>query len=76
MASHEPVSLDTAAEIRELATEGYGRNTISYMTGIPSSTVRNILEGIHQTFDSKLTNRQRTNLLAAAFRPQGRKPCV
>lgn len=71
MSSHEPVALDTAAEIRELAKKGYGRNTISYMTGINASTVRNVLEDKHQTYDEKLTARQRSNLLRIAFRPMG-----
>lgn len=69
MSSHEPVALDTAKEIRELEAAGYGRNTISYMTGINSSTVRNVLEGIHQAYDEKLTSRQRSDLIRRAFKP-------
>lgn len=69
MSAHEPVAMDTANEIRELAAKGYGRNTISFMTGINSSTVRNILEDKHQTYDDKLTTRQVSEMLRQAFRP-------
>ena len=63
----EPVALDTAAEIRELDAKGFGRNTISTFTGVNASTVRNVLEGKHQTYCNKLTPRQLGQLLNRGF---------
>lgn len=67
MTEHAAVPLDTAKEIHELDERGYGRNTISRMTGINSSTVRNVLDGTHQKFDNTLTVRQRQNMMLRAF---------
>lgn len=69
MASHKPVPRDTADEIRELDAKGFGRNTIGMITGICSSTVRNVLDGKAVEFTSKLTTRQVAGLLNGAFRP-------
>ena len=69
MARHRPVPHDTADEIRELEADGFGRNTISMMTGINAGTVRNVLSGKAVEFCDDLTTRQRTNMLSAAFRP-------
>lgn len=70
MARKEPVALDTAAEIRELAAEGLGRNQISHHTGVPASTVRSVLNGNHKTFVDKLTPRQVTGMLMSGFTPK------
>jgi len=72
MSAHIPVPMDAAKEIRELSDKGYGRNTISYITGVNSSTVRNILDGIHQAYDEKLTTRQMQALINHGFAPIGR----
>jgi hypothetical protein len=69
MARHRPVPLDTADEIRELEGEGFGRNTISMMTGINASTVRNVLSGKAVEFNDDLTTRQVSNMLNMAFKP-------
>ena len=58
MTRHNPVPMDTAAEIRELDAEGLGRNSIAQHTGINASTVRNILAGTAVQFNDKLTTRQ------------------
>jgi len=63
MSVHESVPMDAATEIRELDADGFGRNAISSITGVNASTVRNILEGKHQTFCSKLTPRQTSQLI-------------
>jgi citrate lyase synthetase len=72
MATQEPVPIDKAKEIRELADLGIGRNKISQLTGINASTVRQIIDNKHQTFIDKLTPRQIQNLLNNAFRHHGR----
>jgi hypothetical protein len=72
MSAHEPVPKDAALEIRELGQQGYGRNQISYMTGVNSSTVRNVLDGVHKTYDEKLTTRQVQGLITRGFAPIGR----
>lgn len=72
MAAQEPVPIDKAEEIRELATQGIGRNKISQLTGINASTVRQIIEEKHQAFIDKLTPRQIQSLLNNGFRPHGR----
>lgn len=69
MASHKPVPSDAATEIRELSGKGFGRNTISMMTGICSSTVRNVLDGTAVEFSEELTTRQISTMLCTAFRP-------
>ena len=69
MSRHKPVPLDTADEIRELAADGFGRNKISMMTGIPAATVRNVLNGKAVEFTDKLSTRQLSNMLSIAFRP-------
>ena len=69
MARHKAVPNDTADEIRELSAKGFGRNTISMMTGINSGTVRNVLDGKATEFNDNLTTRQVTDMLKAAFRP-------
>lgn len=71
MSTHNPVPLDAAEEIKELALQGVGRNQISAITGVPASTVRNILGGEFKTFTDKLTPRQVQALLNRAF-PIGR----
>ena len=72
MARPPVVPKDTAKEINELGAQGYGRNTISYMTGINSSTVRNVLDGKNVQICEKLTTRQVSKMLCAGFRPVGR----
>ena len=67
MTTPAAVPMDTAKEIHELDEHGYGRNAISRITGINSSTVRNVLDGTHQTFDNTLTVRQRQNMMLRAF---------
>lgn len=69
MTAHAPVPLDTAAEIRELSEEGHGRNKIGQLTGINSSTVRNVLEGKAVEFCDELTTRQVSSLLSSGFGP-------
>ena len=69
MARHKAVPNDTADEIRELSAKGFGRNTISMMTGINAGTVRNVLDGKATEFNDNLTTRQVTDMLKAAFRP-------
>lgn len=58
------VPLDTADEIKELADEGFGRNLISTMTGIPAGTVRAVLDGTHKTYVDDLTTRQTTKMIS------------
>ena len=67
MTAPAAVPMDTASEIHELDEYGYGRNRISHITGIPASTVRKVLNGVHQTFDNKLTVRQRQGLIMRGF---------
>ena len=67
MTAHAAVPIDTAKEIHELDESGYGRNSISHITGIPATTVRNVLDGVHQKFDNTLTVRQRQNMMLRAF---------
>lgn len=71
MARHRPVPHDTAEEIRELGAEGYGRNTISSITGINAGTVRAVLDDRHLTYVDALTPRQVTSMLMSGF---GAKP--
>jgi len=69
MAAHKAVSHDAADHIRELSAKGFGRNAIGMITGICSSTVRNVLDGTAKEFTQKLTTRQISSLIKGAFGP-------
>lgn len=66
---HEPVPLDIADEIRELAGEGFGANQISSITGIYASTVRRVISGDHKSYSDKLSTRQIQGVLNHCFKP-------
>jgi len=69
MSKHKPVPLDVATEILELSSDGVGSNEICVITGINSSTVRNVILGDHQSYCDKLSTRQAQRLLNDCFRP-------
>jgi len=63
-AKERSIPQDDIIKVFELDGEGYGRNTISIMTGIPSSTVRNVLEGKDVTINTRLSVRERQTYLS------------
>jgi len=65
---HESVPLDVGAEIHELSDEGIGRNQISAYTGVPSTTVKRVLSGLHQSYSDQLSARQVQRLINEGFR--------
>lgn len=66
------VPIDTVEEIKELSSAGHGRNQISALTGINASTVRDILGDKKVAVCSRMTNRQRSDLLMAWPTAHGR----
>lgn len=69
MSEHEPVPIDLAKQVIELSEDGIGRNQISAITGINSSTVRRIIEGKHQSYSDTLSIRQVQSMINQCFRP-------
>jgi len=69
MSAHQSVPLDVAAEIRELSFDGLGRKQIGHLTGINSSTVRNIISGTYKNYSEKLSVRESQGLINQCFRP-------
>jgi len=64
------VPLDTIDEIRELSIQGYGRHTISSLTGIKQETVRNVI-GHKNVQTCDLLSCRQINTMLMSWGPKG-----
>ena len=69
MSKRDDVTEDDVKRIRDLASQGFGRNSIADYIGINASAVKAVLDGQRKNISDKLSVRQRGELINRAFGP-------